>query len=53
MKITLTQHQIEKIVEMDSFIRMSKAWLLKCTKNNYCNRTEAKLKELRGEQNDG
>ena len=52
MKIKLTQYQIKKIVEMDSFIRMSKAWLLKCTQNNYCNRTEAKLKEFRGEQNE-
>ena len=34
MKITLTQHQIEKIVEMDRFIRMSKAWLRKGAKNN-------------------
>ena len=34
MKITLTQHQIEKIVEMDSFIRMSKAWLKKAVQND-------------------
>ena len=34
MKITLTQHQIEKIVEMDRFIRMSKAWIRKGAKNN-------------------
>ena len=34
MKITLTQQQIKKIVEMDRFIRMSKAWLRKGAKNN-------------------
>ena len=34
MKITLTQHQIKKIVEMDGFIKMSKAWIRKGAKNN-------------------
>ena len=32
MKITLTQQQIKKIVEMDRFIRMSKSWLRKAAK---------------------
>lgn len=34
MKITLTQHQIKKIVEMDRFIRMSKAWMRKAVNRN-------------------
>ena len=33
MKITLTQQQIKKIVEMDRFIRMSKVWIRKAAKN--------------------
>ena len=33
MKITLTQQQIKKIVEMDRFIRMSKVWIRKAVKN--------------------
>ena len=34
MKIKLTQHQIKKIVEMDRFIRMSKAWIRKAVTSN-------------------
>ena len=34
MKIKLTQHQIKKIVEMNEFIRMSKAWFRKAVKSN-------------------